>query len=248
MDKFNIDMPDDFEVKNQINIILDNGLESKQSFYLYIKDMYQKIGFENLFHDLSELVFIGMLFISILGFGIITTKRNQFITIEQIYTFIFVISPLFYLSTNLFSFINMKENNTYETEMICKYNLYQVSALRMLVFSIVSILLNIIFILALYNQINILRGIMISITSIFVFSAGILYSMVKMKSCIARYLVIGGWIIGNGVLIRISENHYLKLLENIPIAVYVIVTVIAVFIYIKNIQILSNYKKQAEYR
>ena len=125
MDRFNIDIPNDFEIKNEINFILDSGLENKVSFYSYIKDMYQKIGFKNLFHDVSELVFVGVLVISILAFSTILGVRNQFITKEKIYTFIFVISPLFYLSTNLFSFINMKENNTYETEMVCKYNLYQ---------------------------------------------------------------------------------------------------------------------------
>lgn len=162
---------------------------------------------------------------------------------ERIYIFVFIISPLYYLITNIFSFMNMKENNTYEIEMVCKYNLYQVSALRMLVFSVISIFLSVIFILGLYNKINILRGIMISITSIFLFSSLLLYSMVKLKSEIGRYLIIGFWITGNLTLLRLSANQYFEFLQTMPMVVYVLVAVTSLFIYMKNIQILSNYKK-----
>ena len=61
MDKFDIDMPDDLEIKKQVNLILDKGLENKKSFYLYMKEMYKNIGFKNLFHDKAELIFIGVL-------------------------------------------------------------------------------------------------------------------------------------------------------------------------------------------
>ena len=243
MDKFDIDMPDDLEIQNQINLILDKGLKKEEHFYSYIKNMYKKIGFRNLFHDKAELIFIGVLLLSILLFGILGIKRSSMISKERIYIFIFIISPLYYLITNIFSFMNMKENNTYEIEMVCKYNLYQVSALRMLVFSVISIFLSVIFILGLYNKIDILRGIMISITSIFLFSSLLLYSMVKLKSEIGRYLVIGFWIIGNLILLRLSFNQYFEFLQTMPMVVYVLVSVTSLFIYMKNIQILSNYKK-----
>lgn len=243
MEKFNIDMPDDLEIKNQINLILDKGLENKKSFYLYIKEMYQSIGFKNLFHDLSELIFIGVLLISIVAFGIISIRNNYMLPKEKIYTFIFIISPLYYLLTNVFSLINIKENNTYDIEMTCKYNLYQIAALRMLVFSFISILLSTVFVLGLHNQINLIRGIMVSITSIFLFSSLFLYSMTKIKYYSARYIVIIGWIIGNGVLLRLNSNQYFEFLQSIPLVVYVLATIISAFIYIKNILILSNYNK-----
>lgn len=126
MDKFDIDMPDDLEIQSQISLILDKGLKKEEHFYSYIKNMYKKIGFRNLFHDKAELIFIGVLLLSILLFGILGIKRSSMISKERIYIFIFIISPLYYLITNIFSFMNMKENNTYEIEMVCKYNLYQV--------------------------------------------------------------------------------------------------------------------------
>ena len=243
MYKFDIDMPNDLEIKNEVNFILDKVLEKEENFYSYIKNMYKKIGFRNLFHDKAELIFIGVLLLSIFLLEILEIKRNSMISKERVYTFIFIISPLYYLITNIFSFINMKDNNTYEMEMVCKYNLYQVSALRMLVFSIISIFLSLTVILGLYNKIDILRGLMISITSIFLFSSLFLYSTVKLKSEIATYLVIGFWIIANLILFRLSSNEYFEFLQTMPMVVYILVAVSALFIYIKNIQILSKYKK-----
>lgn len=46
MGKFDIDMPDDLEIKNQINLILDKGLEKEEHFCSYIKNMYKQIGLE----------------------------------------------------------------------------------------------------------------------------------------------------------------------------------------------------------
>lgn len=243
MDKFNIDMPDDLEIKNQINIILDEGLKSKQSFFSYIKDMYKTIGLNNLFHDSSELVFIGVLVISILGFMTFMTLRNEFLSTEKIYSFIFIISPLYYLATNLFSYMNMKENNTYEMEMVCKFNLYQIVSLRMLAFSVISIILNTIMVLALYEKINVFRGMMISLTSIFLFSVLLLFLIAKTRSYVAKGIVIIGWIVCNGALMKLSDVRYYKFLEDLPVLVYFVVTAISLVIYIRNIQVLSNYKK-----
>lgn len=243
MDKFNIDMPDDFEIQKQINLIVDKAMPKKESFFSYISNMYKEIGITNIFHDLSELIYIGVLIIAILAFSINSINSGEIFIEDKIYTFIFTISPLFYLVTNLFSYIKIRENNTYEMEMVCKYNLYQVASLRMLVFSVICILINSIFVIGLYNQINILRGLMISVSSVFLFSAILLYSIVKVKIPITRYLVIASWGVINGVLISLSINEYAQVLQNLPVFVYVVVTIITGYIYLSNIKILSRYKK-----
>lgn len=243
MNKFEIDIPDEFEIKNQINIILDKGIQKQESFYSYIKNMYKSIGVKNLFHDLSEMIFIAVLVISILGFLYLRTYAIDVNKIEEIYAMIFTVSPLYYLVTNVFSFINLKENNTYEVEMACKYNVFQLASLRMLVFSIISVFINILFVASLYKHIDILRGIMISITSVFLFSSILLYGVVKVKSKYMRYVVIIGWIFINVLFINIDLNGYTNILQNVPIVIYGLILVISMYSYIKNIQILSRYKK-----
>lgn len=244
MDKFNIDMPDDFEIKQQINLILDKSMPTKVSFYSYISKMYKDIGIRNIFHDLSELTYIFILTIAILVFSIISIRRGETFAEDKIYIFIFLVSPLFYLITNLLSYIKIKENNTYEIEIVCKYNLYQVASLRMLIFSVTCILLNSVFIIGLYDKINILRGLMISISSVFLFSSMLLYAVVKVKTFLIRYVVILTWLIINAVFIALSINEYILLLKNLPIVVYSVTTIISGYIYLSNIKVLSRYKKE----
>ena len=127
--------------------------------------------------------------------------------------------------------------------MVCKYNLYQLSALRMLIFSIISIILSSMFILSLHNKINIFRGMMISLSSIFLFASLLLYLIVKMKSKIVKFIVVGGWLICNGALLKLSANQYFEFLQTIPIVVYVLVIGVSVCFYMNNIRILSNYNR-----
>lgn len=245
MDKFKIEMPSDYEIEQQIKSIVDKSIPPKESFYSYVSKMYKDIGISNIFHDLSELTYIGVLTIAVLIFSFISLKNNEILVEDKIYTFIFTISPLFYLVTNLFSYINMKENNTYEMEMVCKYNLYQVASLRMLVFSVICILLNTVFVIGLYDRINILRGIMISTSAVFIFSSILLFAIVKVKSKPVKYIAVSSWVIINAVLMSMNINEYAKVLQSVPIVVYLVVTVIAAYVYLSNIKVLLKYKKTA---
>lgn len=242
MDKFYIDMPSDFEIENQINNIIEYSIKEKESFYSHLKNMYKSIGFKYIFHDISELTFVGML---MLGIILLVTKnimRQSDLGVENLYAFIFMTSPLIYFANAVFSYINIKENNTYQVEMVCKYNTFQVAALRMLVFSIVCILANTVIIMIIADRIVFLKGIMISISSLFLFSTLVLYSLLNIKNIITKYFVVFGWIGFNGVLYIIDLNIYNQILLNIPTYIYCIVSVGAVFLYIKNIKKLSGYK------
>lgn len=242
MDKFYIDMPDDFEIENQINSIVEKGIVEKESFYKHIKNMYQSIGFKNLFHDMSELIFIGVLSLSILILMAINVTRNIYMDKEKIYTFIFIISPLFYFITNVFSYINMKENNTYQIEMVCKYNVFQISSLRILVFSTTCILANIIMLIVISKKILFLKGIMISITSLFLFSTVFLFFMLKIRNMIMKWVVITGWIVLNGTLYIMNVDIYNRIIMNTPTYVYAIVSASCIYLYLKNIKSLLLYK------
>ncbi|MPQ44933.1 hypothetical protein [Clostridium tarantellae] len=69
MDKFHIDMPDDFEIDKQINFIVDKAIPTKKSLYTHLKNMYKEVGLSNLFYAKGEFIFISILTIVILLFG-----------------------------------------------------------------------------------------------------------------------------------------------------------------------------------
>lgn len=243
MKNFNIDMPSDLEIESQINFIVDNGIKKKESFYSHVINMYKSIGIKNLFHDISELTFVSVLCISILGLMAVRLNQNVHLSRESIYAFVFMISPLFYFATNVFSFINMKESNTYQVEMVCKYNVYQISSLRMLVFSTACILVNTAIVIVISNNLELMKGIMISITSLFLFSTIFLYAALSIKKLITKYAVILGWIVLNGALCITDIKIYNHILSTIPNYVYGIVSLGCILIYLNNIKKLSGYKK-----
>ena len=107
--------------------------------------------------------------------------------------------------------------------MICKYNIYQLSALRMFIFSIVSILCNsiLIFMFSIVNEeINLLRALAISITALFLFSSVFLYVLLNTSHKITKYFMIVGWIIINLALMISKNNYYNVLLTKLPIYVH----------------------------
>ncbi|MBU3127227.1 hypothetical protein [Clostridium tagluense] len=240
-----IDFPDDSTIKFQINSIVTKGLNPQQSFYSYVKNMYKQIGIRNLFHDITEIVFAVVIILSVLVFISISSNIPKNIENGSIYSFIFVFSPILYLVISLVSFINTKQKDTYDIEMTCKYNIYQLAAFRMLVFSVFCITFNISFLYllsALYKQINFLQAFMISVTSLLLFSITFLYIIFKMHSKFTVYFVIFAWVIINLGVAIFSTEIYNMFLNEIPIYIYLVVTVTCSCVYINNLKKLITFK------
>src|SRR5699024_12450730 len=96
-------------------------------------------------------------------------------------------------------------------EMTCKYNVYQVIAFRMLVFSIISIVFNtftIAWMSLIYADMQFIRALMISITALFIFSVLFLYVLMKKRSTVIVIMTICGWTLGNLFLRAADRNLY----------------------------------------
>lgn len=244
-DKSNIEFPNRNIIENEIQTIIDKGIIAKESFYSYLKNMYKQIGFRYLFQDITEIIFVILLCLSVLIYMIIGFKNHSSIDSKRIYCFIFIFSPILYFIISLLSFINIKQKNTYEVEMTCKYNIYQRAAFRMLTYSIISIMTNtiLVYIIAItYKQISFLTAFMTSVTSLFLFSSAFLYSVINIKLKITKYLMVIGWVVINLALLTFSTELYNILLSKIPIYLYISLTLVGMCIYIRNIKNLIKYK------
>ncbi len=244
-DKFFIDFPSDEEVQRQIHTIVDKGLPRKKTFYRTLKEMHQQLGWNYIFRDYRELLLIGALFILYMAAFIFNLYQMQDISmypdmdfyVNRLYAYLFVSAPLLYGTISVFSFMEKRE--TFETEMTCKYTVYQVSAYRMLVFSFTSILLNVIqiaFVSVLIQEFNPVMAMMISFTSLLIFSLGFLYVTTRHRSKMMQSLIIVGWILLNIGVSAISTTIYHQLLMNIPYVVYSAVIIVTGYLYFKNMK------------
>ncbi len=244
-----IDMPDEKTIVKEIDIILSKGLEPKVSFYSYLKNMYRQIGIKYLFRDGLEIIFIILLAFSIFTFVIIEGNIYDIQKAEGIYACLFIVSPILYLIMSVLHFVDAKQNKTYEIEMTCKYNIYQISAFRMLSFSIICILFNFIFVYIIaykYTEINFIKAFIISITSLFMFSVVFLFTMMKFKSKVIKHTIVIAWIIGNLALYISNINFYVNLLNNISLYMWCAVTIVSLFIYLINLKKLISFSNPEE--
>lgn len=227
---------------DELNSIVDKGVKKKISFIRYLKKSFKELGFKNIFHDKVELFAIVLIYIPL---SILISIIN--FNIENVYEITFFVSPILYLATTLFSFYNSKNKGAFELEMTSKYNLYQLAALRMFIFSLASILINSLSIVCIFimeKEVDVIKMIIISITGIFLFSTIFLYSLLKLKLNLSKYLVIGLWILINLFLITSGNKIYKDLLIEIPIYIHLIISTLCVALYIKNLNKLINYRKE----
>lgn len=244
-EKFHIPMPDERTIQLQIDQIVATGVQQQKSFPSYLKSMVQQVGFKHLFSDRLELGYITCT-VFIAYMLIILLAEPERLDVQELYGFIFLLSPILFVSFSAYTYVNKVRNATFEIEMSCKYNVYQIIAFRMLVFSAISIVVNTIIItllVFLYEDIQFLRAFMISITALFTFSILFLYGMMKRRSTVAAASILVGWIFGN-LLLRFSNyTMYTHMLDTLPLFVYGLVLVGTLYIYLKYLGKLIHFKQ-----
>lgn len=226
--------------------IIEAGVKPKKSFLTYLKDMVVEIGLKNIFHDRKEIVFISLLVIVTVTFSMFAIASNSS-DIASMYRFIFIVSPVLYIVILLFSFFNTKQKGTFELEMICKYNLYQMLSLRMFMFSVISTIMNTIIILLVFvwkQEIDVLRAVCISITGLFLFSSVYIYIAVATKKPISKFLLVTGWLVINIGFYFMSNSIYDAFLMELPVYIHLTVTLICVIFYIKNLNKFINFRSE----
>lgn len=235
-EKFHIPMPDEQTIQSEIKHIVAVGVKQKESFSSYLYKLYKQIGIKNLLPTRLDEICIILSVMAILIFLSSSFSESKGIREQDLYAFTFLLSPLFYMSLSVYHFAQKVQTATYEVEMVCKYNLYQIAAFRMFALSVISIFINIISIFSLvmmYDHLNFFRALIISITSLFLFSILFLFACMKKQSVTNATLVIGSWVVLNFGFRLLDSHLYEGFLVKAPILVYVLVLIISISIYIK---------------
>lgn len=228
----------------ELETIVDVGVRNKVSFFHYLKQSFKDLGVKNIFHDKYELIVISMIGLFIM---VVSMSNLRHAEMAAIYKVTFTIAPILYLCVVLFSLYNSKEHGVFEIEMTCKYNLYQLAALRMFSFSIISMVVNtasIMIVGTLFKGIDIVRMIMISVTGLFLFSMVFLFSLIKFKGKIVRVLVIVAWFAANLILGSVESEVYLKFLWEAPLYIHFMVTILCAILYVHNLNQLIHYRRK----
>jgi hypothetical protein len=246
-EKFKVDFPSDEDIARQIDLIVKKGLPKKETFFKQVYTMYRQLGFQFLFPNSIEIVFISILIVTFLFIAGLHARDYFEAEPGSVYTFIFVTSPLLYLTICSFSLYRTWDNRTYELEMTCKYDLFQLTAVRMLAFSILCFAVNTVFIIVMvnvYHHVLFVKAFLISTTGLFLFSTLTLFVLMNNQSKIIKISLLVGWTAVNLLAFIWSKNFYLLVLNNISISVYVVINVSLVVLYIKHLQKMMQFRKK----
>lgn len=242
---FEIDFPSDDAIQLEIRSIVSNGLPPKEPFISYLLNMYKQLGFKYLFRDVTEIVYVVLMVLAVLGFMSMGLSKRFSMDSGVIYSFIFTTAPVLYLVVAFLFFASVKRRNTYEVEMTCRYNVYQLASLRMLIFSMLCMAINALFIFVLatkYQQINYLQANLISVASLFLFAAAFLFVMLRIPSRFTKYVFAAGWVVLNIGLNTFNKSFYYEFLHDIPGYIYIVLILISLVVFIKHIQQLITFK------
>ncbi|AXI00941.1 hypothetical protein DV702_15220 [Sporosarcina sp. PTS2304] len=244
-EKFHIPMPDERTIQQQVSQIVAVGTGHQPSFYLYMKTMVQQVGLQHLLSGHSILALISMMAIGVVGPFVIGAESTV-TNVDDLYAQLFLLSPLLFIAFSIYTYAIKISNVTYEVEMSCKYNVYQMIAFRMLIFSVVAILVNtasISLIIIVYENIHFMRAFMISTTGLFVFSIFFLYTMMKRRSLFSVAATVIVWITVNLVLKYADDSFYSEVLVGMPLFVYALVLMVSFYYYIRALKRLICIKQ-----
>lgn len=245
-ESFKIDFPDDAEINRQIDQIVTVGLPPKKTFIQQLKEMYRQLGFKWLVNGMAEVLFMLLLILAGLVFTAFTAE--DFFKTEQgsLQAFVFIASPILYLAACTMSFVNVKQAGLYQIEMTCKYNFFQLAAFRMLIFSLLTLGVNLVFIYLLsviYSNVGFLSAFLLSATSLFFFSFMALFTIINLRLRLTKIVAAGGWGIANLGFILFSKPLYLHVLDQLPLYVYLLVAAAAGTLYINRLKKLLEYTR-----
>lgn len=221
----NIEYPSTEERDQSISYIIEKAYHQKENVFSYLYHLYCRVGMKFLLGEMRKLYVV----VLILYGGLILAGQSLEDALElHSYVGIVALAPIAFQMVLGLSLLNEQEQNTYELQMTCKYTLYHVLALRMIVAGVFAVMMNAAFCLFVYGNREtafFLRVLFLSVTALLGYS--LIYLTQIMKNSRIKYQVglYGMWIAGNMVLAACFPKGYLFLAARIPLLLHVILWV-----------------------
>lgn len=218
-----------------ITEILDKGLVSPVYRLKKVWDFFCVCSPKWIFFDMGDCIFLGLL-IAFTGWIILLQTDEKFICCV-----LFGISPFVYMATYLLTSWKEYQQQMYEMKMVCLYSLYQVTALRMLYFSVLNLILNSA-ILAIIKEFHIMkiefwRMLGISFSSIFIYGIIVLTFKFKGNPWLSYTAPPFLWIVFNTVIYTLWNKYIERVIMNMSSWIVYFITVILSLIYLVSLYI-----------
>ncbi len=220
----NIIEPSPKERDKAIEDILLKGLSKPNSLWKYLCDMYRALGLRYIFCDMVNAMILTV--ISTTGFVLLYPVTQ----VQHVYATVFTITPVFFMFLVVFTETMEKVSGLYELKMTCKYTVQQITAFRVLFFSLIGTVFSTL--ISLYFS----RLLMVyDLIRIFSLSLCVLFLCTFLTMFILRHInwkwnhccVMLFWIISGLLPVRILGEQWELFLAELPIAITIFVAIMA---------------------
>lgn len=238
----NIIKPTDSEKDMAIEKILSEGLSKPDSIWYFCNKMYHSLGLKFIFFDISQAIIMAVAVT--IGFYLLYPLSPQ----QNMYSILFAISPLFFITVVFFTEFIERNGSLYELKMTFKYTIQQVIAFRVLCYSLISMIICIFIGSSIPDTYNFLRVVSISLSGLFICAIITIYIMRCFKGRWIHFTSLVVWGVTVFLPVLILGEGWELLLSQIPIGITIAVAVIGFYLYLREIKKLINMsKREVEY-
>ena len=248
----NIEYPTMEEMNQSIETIITRAYPKRENVFLYMYRLYRQIGLEFLMHGVKCL-FVAMMAL----YAVLIVVQQGMEELGQIdsYMQMAMLSPLIFQLVLGLAVVNEREQNTYEVQQTCKYTIYHIQALRMVLTGVFSLIMNLIFCLLSYGNKGtdtLLHMLFWNVTVLLTYSLLYLILLMQSVQVIKQFVLYGVWVLGNYFFASIFPKAYLFLVNQLPLFLHVILWMILLVVWTAKMkQYLywnCQYSIQREYR
>lgn len=199
-----------------------------------------------IFFDIGDCIFLGLL-AACIGWIILWRANPNFFCCSLL-----CVSPFAYMAVYLLTSWKERQQQMYEIKMVCFFNLYQVTALRMLYFSSMNLVLN--FLMLLFGRCVFALKILfwrlfgISFSAIFLYGILIILFQMKEQNRISLFLPPVLWLLMNSFIFIFWNGRAERLMMNLSVYIVYMITIVSLLLYLAVLYIyITSGKGEKEY-
>ncbi len=217
-----VDYPDEITIRKEKDLILEMALPEKKSVLEKLKDIYWGPGPSVVFFKCGSAWMIGiMVYLVVLGWCACMANWVQYKEFLPLMAF-----PILYLVFAVISYWSEEQSEVIELKQTMKCSFSYLISLRMFWASIISVLANIVMLVAFSGKAEDIWAVgAVGISSVFIFSTLSIYLYHRFGKYYHILIMAGGWFVLCSILSRAGEQVNYILFDVIPAAAHVMVAI-----------------------
>ncbi|MCL1884484.1 MAG: hypothetical protein FWF81_12145 [Defluviitaleaceae bacterium] len=231
-----------------INEILDKGLVEPVSTPMFLRNMFQNLGTVVIFRGALPGVFLSLFVASAYVLMVVMYIDNVFADLKY-NSLLFLFSPMLFIGLTLSTEATelIEGRGLYELKMACRYTVRQITAFRLLCFSLVGTIFAVIVGYSYHTVIEtgyLLHFVSLALSSLFLCTLLIIFTM--------RHFRVGWWFgsciwTAFGLLpMAINRHGWEELLSHLPPVLTLGVAVVAFTLFLREIKIMTREVRYAD--